>query len=205
MPPRDTCIGILSKAICKIEKKQFHGSINKVVTSLFRYISPEMPFIFKILFANLWLTAPLIKLILASKNSTNALIRTTIAPTMLKAGIKDNILPNEASAVINLRVIPGEDNDSVLKHIKKALGTLPIRFKVLEHAKFNPSSISRLNNYSFKLIQLAIVITSYSIHYTKLYELLVQFLLTIRGSKKTAKQVGRCFLMLAILSRALTT
>jgi len=156
MPPRDTCIGILSKAICKIEKKQFHGSINKVVTSLFRYISPEMPFIFKILFANLWLTAPLIKLILASKNSTNALIRTTIAPTMLKAGIKDNILPNEASAVINLRVIPGEDNDSVLKHIKKALGTLPIRFKVLEHAKFNPSSISRLNNYSFKLIQLAI-------------------------------------------------
>ena len=40
--------------------------------------------------------------------SGNALVRTTTAPTIINAGIKDNIIPAKAEAVVNFRILPGE-------------------------------------------------------------------------------------------------
>ena len=49
------------------------------------------------------------------------MIRTTTAPTLLRAGVKDNVLPAEASAVINFRLLPGDSLASVEAHIRRAI------------------------------------------------------------------------------------
>ena len=48
---------------------------------------------------------------------TSAMVRTTIAPTIINGGIKSNILPSTASAVVNYRIRQGDSIDEVKKHI----------------------------------------------------------------------------------------
>jgi carboxypeptidase PM20D1 len=52
---------------------------------------------------------------------SNALLRTTTAPTMLRAGVKDNVLPSEAWAVINFRLLPGDSIADVEDHLRRVI------------------------------------------------------------------------------------
>ncbi len=53
-----------------------------------------------------------------------AMIRATMAPTMMRAGVKENIIPDECEAVIDCRLLPGQDMDYLLEQLKRAVGTL---------------------------------------------------------------------------------
>ena len=45
---------------------------------------------------------------------TRAMVSVTVAPTMLEAGVADNVLPQNASATINFRLLPGENKYCLL-------------------------------------------------------------------------------------------
>ena len=49
-------------------------------------------------FANLWLTRPLVTRQLENRPTTNAMVRTTTAPTIFPGGYEDNVLPSYAKA-----------------------------------------------------------------------------------------------------------
>ncbi len=49
----------------------------------------------------------------------NAMMRDTIAPTMLSAGIANNVIPAEARANLNVRLLPGDTIDKVLNDLNK--------------------------------------------------------------------------------------
>ncbi|RLG42195.1 MAG: hypothetical protein DRO05_01945 [Thermoproteota archaeon] len=53
-----------------------------------------------------------------------AMVRATMAPTMIKAGTKENIIPDECEAVVDCRLLPGQDMDYLLEQLEKAVGTL---------------------------------------------------------------------------------
>ena len=38
----------------------------------------------------------------------NALIRTTLAPTVARGGVAANVLPAQAETLVNLRLLPGD-------------------------------------------------------------------------------------------------
>src|SRR5262249_16889081 len=40
-----------------------------------------------------------------------SMIRTSVVPTMLKAGVGANVIPSEAEATLDIRAMPGEDID----------------------------------------------------------------------------------------------
>ncbi len=157
MPSGTTAIGLLSKAVVKLEKNPFPAQINGATKSLFEYASPEMSFPYNALFSNLWLTSGLLKNILSGDGATSALIRTTTAPTMLEAGIKDNVLPTDASVVVNFRVLPGETIESVIDQVRKIINDDRI---LVEESGFgnpgNPSPISPTDSLGFNLIQRSI-------------------------------------------------
>jgi carboxypeptidase PM20D1 len=72
-----------------------------------------MPFLTRALFANQWLFGPVIDEQFSSSPTTNAMLRTTTAPTMLSGSVKTNILPIEAVATVNFRIHP---RDSMAEH-----------------------------------------------------------------------------------------
>jgi len=108
MPAQETAIGILSRAIARLEANPLPAHL-EVVEFLMSYLGSALPFTQRVLFANTWLFGGLLKKRLAKTELMNASIRTTTAPTIISAGVKDNVLPAKAEAVVNFRLLPGDD------------------------------------------------------------------------------------------------
>ena len=78
-----------------------------------KYVAPHASFGYKLILGNLWLFSSILSSIL-SKGSTDAIQRTTTAVTIIKGGIKSNVLPSEASAVVNHRIHPADTIETVI-------------------------------------------------------------------------------------------
>jgi acetylornithine deacetylase/succinyl-diaminopimelate desuccinylase-like protein len=60
----------------------------------------------------------------------NAMIRDTVTPTMLNAGVRANVIPAEARATLNVRLLPGNTITSLLADLKKVVNDPQVRFEV---------------------------------------------------------------------------
>jgi acetylornithine deacetylase/succinyl-diaminopimelate desuccinylase-like protein len=60
----------------------------------------------------------------------NSMMRDSIAPTMLSAGVRVNVIPAEARANLNVRLLPGNSIDALLSDLKKLVNDPQIRFEV---------------------------------------------------------------------------
>jgi len=60
----------------------------------------------------------------------SSMIRDSIAPTMLTAGIRNNVIPAEARANLNVRLLPGNTIDLLIADLTKLVGDPAIRFEV---------------------------------------------------------------------------
>ena len=60
----------------------------------------------------------------------NSMMRDSIAPTMLSAGVRVNVIPAEARANLNIRLLPGNSIDALLSDLKKLVNDPQIRFEV---------------------------------------------------------------------------
>jgi acetylornithine deacetylase/succinyl-diaminopimelate desuccinylase-like protein len=49
---------------------------------------------------------------------------TTFAPTMCRGGVKTNVIPDVVDVEVDIRTVPGDDEDEVRRHLDKALGDL---------------------------------------------------------------------------------
>ena len=107
MPKEETAIDVLSGAVTRLKDNPFPAVITQPVQDFMTHIGPEMPFMQKMAFANPVIFKPLIVSSLEKKPSGNALIRTTTAPTIISGGIKENVIPYEAHASVNFRILPG--------------------------------------------------------------------------------------------------
>ncbi|HID90074.1 MAG TPA: M20/M25/M40 family metallo-hydrolase, partial [Anaerolineae bacterium] len=55
-------------------------------------------------------------------NYFHALLHNTVSPTVLRAGSKTNVIPSEAVAELDGRVLPGQDLDSFLAEVRAVVG-----------------------------------------------------------------------------------
>jgi acetylornithine deacetylase/succinyl-diaminopimelate desuccinylase-like protein len=62
--------------------------------------------------------------------SWNSMMRDTVAPTMLQAGIRANVIPSEARATLNIRLIPGDTIDLFVNDLKKLVNDPQIRWDI---------------------------------------------------------------------------
>ena len=86
---------------------------------MFEFLGPEMAWSKKLTLANLWFFDPLVKKQLTASPLTNAVLRTTLAPTIFNAGVKENVLPAQATAVVNLRLMPGDTTAGAMEHVRE--------------------------------------------------------------------------------------
>ncbi len=121
MPPPDTAIGMLSTALARLEDRQMPAAIRGVAAEMFDTIAPEMNGLNRILLSNLWLFGPAVKSQLEKGVSTNAMLRTTTALTVVQAGGKENVLPGRADALVNFRILPGDSGEGVAEHVRRAV------------------------------------------------------------------------------------
>jgi acetylornithine deacetylase/succinyl-diaminopimelate desuccinylase-like protein len=61
----------------------------------------------------------------------NSMMRDTIAPTILQAGVRANVIPSEAKAVLNVRLIPGDTIDVLVNELNKLVNDPKVKLEVL--------------------------------------------------------------------------
>lgn len=154
-PPKQNAVGDLARAIAALEDNQMPARLDGPVGQLFDYAGPEMDFGHKLVFANRWLFGPLIKSQLSAGANTNALIRTTTAPTMIESGIAENVLPNTAIATVNFRIRPGENTDDVIAHVKRVIANDSVTVSNGPTVS-NPTKVASTEAFGFQIVQTTI-------------------------------------------------
>ena len=155
MPPQHSAIGGMSAALARLEANQMPGGIQGVAGEMFGTLAPEMSGINRVMLSNLWLTGPLVAGQLAKSPSSNAMLRTTTALTIVRAGNKDNVLPGRAEAAVNFRVLPGDTLASVEAHLRKSLGNDAIQVKAYP-GNSEPSPVSPTDSTGYRAVQQAV-------------------------------------------------
>ncbi|HWE36569.1 MAG TPA: M20/M25/M40 family metallo-hydrolase, partial [Isosphaeraceae bacterium] len=110
--------------------------------------------------ANLGLLGPLVARGLASSESTNALIRTTAAVTLVRGGTKDNVLPGSATAIVNFRLLPGDTSAGLLDHVTRAVADPAVKVRFADPARysqvFEASHVSPTDSQAYARLRRAI-------------------------------------------------
>ncbi|HEX4496416.1 MAG TPA: M20 family peptidase [Thermoanaerobaculia bacterium] len=152
MPPPHGAIGSLAAAIAKLEEHQMPARLDGATRRSYQYLAPEMPFGPRLLLANLWLFAPMLTHQAITEPANNARVRTTTAPTIFQAGIKENVLPSEARAVVNFRTLTGDTIPKVLQHVRDVVGP-GIRVRPTGSANIEASLESDVRAPEFGVLQ----------------------------------------------------
>jgi carboxypeptidase PM20D1 len=143
-PPRETAIGILAKAVAFIEATPSPVRMENA-TRLFRGLGPILPFSLQFALANQWLFGGLVRGRLEKAPRTNAMIRTTTAPTIFTAGVKENVLPSKATAKINFRLLPGDTIAVLCERVRKIIDDERVKFEPMQYFFSEASSVSRID------------------------------------------------------------
>jgi carboxypeptidase PM20D1 len=127
MPPANTAVGILSRAISRLEQNPLPARMNGVTRETIRALGPELPFLPRMLAVNGWLFDSFLAEALAHSHTMNGLVRSTAAVTLVDGGVKDNVLPQRATAIVNLRPLPGDASRQLLLYVKGTIADPRVR------------------------------------------------------------------------------
>src|SRR5579885_1401331 len=128
MPTKDNAVLKLVRTITRLARHRFPMRKTPVLEAFLEKIAPHLPWYQRLgvraLFAPV--IGPVIQKIagpfLAKDKEINAILSDTLTPTMLNAGYKVNVIPAEASASIDGRVLPGETPESLREKVEKVVG-----------------------------------------------------------------------------------
>lgn len=156
-PGQVTSIGALALAIATLENNPFPQDLD-FVEFMMSFLADELPFTQKMALANRWLFGKSVAKRFAASPMTNANTRTTIAPTIIKGGHTENVLPAVAEAIINLRLMPGDTLVDVLKYVNELVGddvvtVLPAHDESLygDHS-WDPTEVSDVDSPQFHIL-----------------------------------------------------
>ena len=154
-PPGQSAIGMMSAALKRIDDEQLPAAIRGVAGEMFATVAPEMDGFMRVALSNLWLFGPLVQKQLEGGASTNALLRTTTALTIAQAGNKENVLPGQAEATINFRLLPGDTiaqvTERVRSQVAKATGSDSFELFVLPGAN-EATKVSSTDSAAYRLL-----------------------------------------------------
>ncbi len=132
-PGKNTPLVRLGKFMAEVDRKDpFVSKFSPTVLEMFHRFTPNMAFGMKVIFANLWLFAPLLKKLMPSISSAGAaMLHTTLAFTTAKGADGLNVLPQEAYVTANLRFIPHQNAEESVAVIRSAAEKYQLETEVL--------------------------------------------------------------------------
>ncbi len=118
-PPPQSAIGRLALAIRRLEENPLPARVDGVAAQMFDALAALLPIERRLAIQYRSWLGPVLEWFLARDPATNALIRTTTAVTMVRGGVKENVLPQSATATVNFRLLPGDSVDEVIAQVRQ--------------------------------------------------------------------------------------
>lgn len=152
LPPRDTAVSALAMALVKLQAKPVPGGLTGASKDFFDALGPHFSLEKKVLFANQWFYRPVLESILSGANTTDAMLRSTKAPTMLVGSAKENVLPQQAIASVNFRIHPRDTIEGLIAHAVDLIDDPAIEVKVRGGWGNEASAVSSSENQAFQTL-----------------------------------------------------
>ncbi|WP_228787249.1 M20/M25/M40 family metallo-hydrolase [Nocardia farcinica] len=121
MPGRQTAVGRIARAVARVQDRPLPLRLTPVIADMLARLRTVMPPARRMLLGAAGVAGPVITRVMAARPQTEALVRTTTAPTVIRGGVKANVLPQHAEALVNFRILPGDSVDGVLAHCRRVI------------------------------------------------------------------------------------
>jgi carboxypeptidase PM20D1 len=140
-PPWLTAATRIGRAVGRLTPNSFPARTPKSTRAMLSAFTPHTSgparTLLRLLTAWPWLTA---RVFARLGGEPAALVRTTVAPTMLQAGSAHNVLPSEASAIVNLRIAVGETVATTVRRLRRVIGDPMVDIEIVEGSDPSPES-----------------------------------------------------------------
>ncbi len=148
-PQRNSAPVRLARAILAIEQQPFPAKLNQAVVTMLQTVGDIAPRRLRsaiasplpVVFRNADLLArPLTRVLANLGPETAAMVRTTVAVTQLQGSPANNVLANEVSAGLNIRLAIGEKAADAVAYLRRVIDDESIQLNVIRAQ--NPSPVS---------------------------------------------------------------
>src|SRR5262249_10506562 len=95
---------------------------------------------------------PLQRYLAENEPSLYSMLRTSVVPTMLKAGVGANVIPSEAEATLDIRALPGEDINEFYDEMKCVIGDPAVKIVPIRSTR-REAPVSRLDREMFNALE----------------------------------------------------
>ena len=156
IPRLDNALVHLSAAVAKVGTWQTPMRLNETTRTYFERLStvspPEKAARYK------GLTSPersaAIQQYLAEYEPQHyTMLRTSVVPTILKAGFRMNVIPSEAEATIDVRALPDENMTKFYEEMRRVIGDPAVRIEPLTDGARPVAPSSRLDTEMYRALE----------------------------------------------------
>lgn len=153
MPPRDTAVSLVADAVGRVHTMPVGRSLEGgPALGMMRALAPELSLTNRMAVSNEWLFGPLLRQRMEGNPAAQALLGTTLAPTMIDGGVRPNVLPGEATAMINFRIHPRDNAADLLRRARQSVADLDgVTIEWAETPR-EASSVSSTTSSSYALL-----------------------------------------------------
>lgn len=148
-PPKLTAVARVARAVARL--RRFPARTPTAVTDMLRAFATRAHGVpgaaLGVLAASPRLTASAFTLV---GTETSAMVRTTVAPTMLRGGTASNVLPSQASAILNLRIGIGDTVTAAIRRVRRQVRDPLVCVELVEGNAPSPEAPS--DNAQFRLL-----------------------------------------------------
>lgn len=150
-PPPISAIGRLARAIARMDAKPFPSVFTATARGMFQAAGRGATGLLGVLYRGAAWSGPILRrALVASGPEGNAMTRTTRVATTIEGGHARNAIPEQASAVVNLRVLPGSTVAESVDFVRRAIGDPAVAVTVLDGSE--PSPVSPASGPGWDLI-----------------------------------------------------
>ncbi len=152
MPGDTSVVTLLAEVVNRLKANEFEPTLEGPMSGFLAYLGPHSDFLTHMASANLWAFEDVVMNKYQKTASGSALVRTTVAPTVIRAGIKDNVIPGRGLITCNSRIMPGSTAEDILQHYKDVLEGLPVTVSLHGENSEDPSEISDFMGDAFQYL-----------------------------------------------------
>jgi acetylornithine deacetylase/succinyl-diaminopimelate desuccinylase-like protein len=86
----------------------------------------------------------------------SSMLRTSVSPNIIAGGYRSNVIPSEAKATLDVRMVPGEDTTALLASLRRIIDDPAVTVAFSGSASRPQTGIQRLDSEAFKAIETAV-------------------------------------------------
>ena len=149
-PPAHTAVGILAKAITRVEGNMYKANMTPQINMVLDKLFDSLDFPTSVLGKGLSLIRPVLRPILGAIPQAASFMRTSMSVNMVSGSPQANVLPQVATATLNARILPGQTIEDVKKHLEKVIHDKRVKVECVGGS--DPAPMSSTETPSFKAI-----------------------------------------------------